>query len=331
VTQDPQRRAALLGVKLGALVRDAAGEAPVVFGSFGGGAALVRDGAAWVLADEQPVRALGATLAWARQHGADAANVITDDLGAAGVLARRATYFARRPGVWHADGRALVPAEPVPRVEPPAVDERLLPLAALIEAAGAVPTVEHGVLVGEVAGLEVCRAAIDGDTGAPRLEVGVGAHDREAFQIVHGNIPPAEALAAVVTGVAAHRRPGAEPHPLNRLAAERLLRHRLVTDPSLIGAVALEPVAPPVRRDNLKDPVPCVAAGVGLDGEPLVVVCSVGVDLDLVPFAADARAATGPPDAALLLAMPERDALPVTRALADALEAPATVVPVPPR
>ena len=310
MTQDPQRRAALLGVKLGALVRDAAGEAPVVFGSFGGGAALVRDGAAWVLADEQPVRALGATLAWARQHGADAANVITDDLGAA---------------------IGMPDAGPVPRVEPPAVDERLLPLAALIEAAGAVPTVEHGVLVGEVAGLEVCRAAIDGDTGAPRLEVGVGAHDREAFQIVHGNIPPAEALAAVVTGVAAHRRPGAEPHPLNRLAAERLLRHRLVTDPSLIGAVALEPVAPPVRRDNLKDPVPCVAAGVGLDGEPLVVVCSVGVDLDLVPFAADARAATGPPDAALLLAMPERDALPVTRALADALEAPATVVPVPPR
>ena len=74
-----QRRAALLGVQLGALVRDHAGEAPVVLGSFGGGAALLRDGSAWVLADEQPERALGRAMAWARQQDATSVSVVTTD------------------------------------------------------------------------------------------------------------------------------------------------------------------------------------------------------------------------------------------------------------
>jgi hypothetical protein len=60
-----------------------------------------------------------------------------------------------------------------------------------------------------------------------------------------------------------------------------------------------------------------------------VVVCSVGIDLDLVPFAADARGAVGLADARLLLAVPERDDHPVTRAVATRLRQPAEVVPVP--
>ena len=61
----------------------------------------------------------------------------------------------------------------------------------------------------------------------------------------------------------------------------------------------------------------------------MVVVCSAGIDLDLVPFAADARDALGGPDARLLLAVPERDDHPVTRELAARLAVPAEVVPVP--
>ena len=67
------------------------------------------------------------------------------------------------------------------------------------------------------------------------------------------------------------------------------LRWQLVTEPSLIGAVTLTPVAPPVPRLNVKDAVPCVAAGRDASGAAIVVVCSTGVDLDLIPFAADAR------------------------------------------
>ena len=50
--------------------------------------------------------------------------------------------------------------------------------------------VEHGVVTGEVRGLEVCRVVDDRTTGdGVRLEVGVGAHDREAFAIIHGDVP----------------------------------------------------------------------------------------------------------------------------------------------
>ena len=62
-------------------------------------------------------------------------------------------------------------------------------------------------------------------------------------------------------------------------------------------------------------------------GRPLVVVCSVGIDLDLVPTAADIRSAHDP-DARLVLAVPERDDHPVTRALAQLLREPADIIPI---
>jgi hypothetical protein len=331
VTPDPQRRTALLGVKLGALVRDHADGGPAVLEPFGSGAALRRDGEVWVLADDRPDRVLGPALAWTRQHnGGGPLNVIVDDPEAAGLLARRAQWFTEPARVWRAEGRALGAAVPAPYAPPPAVTDDRLSLLPLIEAAGAVPAIEHGVVAGEVAGLEVCRAIIDPDLGVTRLEVGVGAHDREAFLLVHGDIPPAEALTRVVAAVAEWRRPGAEAHPLNRLNAERLLRWRLLEEPSLVGALVLEAAPPPVPRRNLKDAVPCVAVGVDARGDAVVVVCSVGIDLDLVPFAADARGAVGLDDARLLLAVPARDDHPVTRALAARLRRPAEVVPVPP-
>ena len=73
-------------------------------------------------------------------------------------------------------------------------------------------------------------------TGAVRLEVGVGAHDREAFAIMHGDVPTVDALAGVVRGGRrAPSSPAAPHHPLNRLAPERLLRWRLEQDPALLG------------------------------------------------------------------------------------------------
>jgi hypothetical protein len=159
--------------------------------------------------------------------------------------------------------------------------------------------------------------------------VGIGAHDREAFRLVHGDGPVDAALAQVVTEVAAHRRPGAPPHALNRLARERALRHRLVDDPSLVGLTSLVPAPPPVPRTNLADAVPCAALGTDGSGEPAVVVCSAGIDLDLVPFAADARDELAGPDARLVLAVPEGDDHPVTRGLAARLAVPAEVVAVP--
>lgn len=325
---DPARRSRLLAVKLAALVRDHAGEAGAVPGTFPGGAALVRDGVAWVLVEDAPHRALGPALAWARQQGADRVQVVVE--AESGVLARRAALFADpEPGVWHAQGRTLLPGIPAPYPDAGAVPAEHEQFVELIETAGATVHREHGVLTGEVAGLEVCRALTDRELGTPRLEVGVGAHDREAFLLMHGDFPTLASLARVVEAVRAHRSPGADPHPLNRLGAERLLRHRLLSAPALVGAVALEAADPPVVRPNVKDPVPCVAVGHGAAGEPVVVVCSVGVDLDLVPFAADARAFHGPADARLVLALPERDVVGPTVALAARLAHPADVVGVP--
>jgi hypothetical protein len=326
------RHSRLVGLKLRALVRDHLGVDDVPEpDAFAPGAALVHDGAAWVLLDAEPERRLGAALAWAVRAGASQLHVVADT--ATGVLARRAEAFAFPISVWHAQERSLWPAvaEPLTVAAPAPAHHRAL--AHLIVAGGAEPVEEHGVLAGEVVGLEVCRVVDDADLGTTRLEVGVGAHDREAFTMLHGDVPTEASLARVVEAVTVHRRPGAGPHPLNRLARERLIRSRVIADPSIVGAVSLSAFPPPVPRPNLKDPVPCVAAGVDASGVPIVVVCSSGVDLDLVPYAADARAAhdsVGPgvsgSGSRLVIVTPSRDRLPVVDEIADQLRQPATFV-----
>jgi hypothetical protein len=329
-TTGAARQAHLQLLKLRTLVAEHLGgldeAAPAPATAFGLGAGLIAGGEAWVLAAERADRSLGPALAWARQAGFPTTvthlHLLAEE--ATGILARRATGFDVPVTVWRVDGRTLHAAEAAPVERPPALAPAHDELRALIVAGGAIPVVEHGVLVGEVHGLEVCRV-VDGPDGTPRLEVGVGAHDREAFALVHGDLPTIDALADVVTAVAAHRRAGAEPHPLNRLGAERALRAALIADPARVGAVSLHPGEPPVPRPNVKDPTPCVAVGAGAHG-PLLVVCSVGVDLDVVPFAVDAwLSADRAPE--LVLALPARDRLPVTEALAGWATPPIRIAP----
>jgi hypothetical protein len=304
-TIDRERRAALLAVKVGALVRDHTGVTPTP-DVFTGGAAVMADGAAWCLVDDDPARSLGPALAWALRKDASALRVLAES--DTGVLARRAAGFAFDIGVYTVDGRTLLPATAEVRPVPAEVDERVVDLAPLIVAGGAEPSVEHGVLAGEVRGLEVCRAVIDTFSGAARLEVGVGAHDREAFAMLHGDVPPVEALAGVVDKVTPHRRLDASPHPLNRLARERLVRwaivHGDIDAAAVTGVTGWTMAEPPVPRRNLKDVAPCVMR---TDGG-MVAVCSTGVDLDVVPFAVDAGAS--------MIVLPAADAYPVTRDLA---------------
>lgn len=321
---DESRRAQLLSVKLATLVREHLGGQPVLAaGEFGRGAALVADGAAWVLLDGQPERGLGAALAWALRRDVTRLHVLADR--STGQLARRAMTFDFPISVWHVEGRSLLPALAEPLPVAPDVPVAHEELRATIVEAGATPVVEHGVLAGEVEGLEVCRVVTDEHTDEVRLEVGVGAHDREAFMMLHGNKPTAVALAEVVQAVREHRRPDAPRHPLNMLAQERSLRARLVAQPALIGATSVVAVEPPLPRPNLKDAVPCVALAL-IDGEQVVVVCSSGVDLDLVPYAVDARAAAGVQHAVLVL--PARDVLDAQQRLAALVDPPLRVVTV---
>jgi hypothetical protein len=323
------RRSKLLGIKLRALVADHVGRATDDPADFSPGAALRDDEEAWVYLDRRPAERLGAALAWMLRSGATGLNVVAED--GVGILARRAAEFDLPIAVWRADGRALVRADPEPLLVSAPAQEHHEALRPLIVRGGAEPVVEHGVLTGEVRGLEVCRVVDDPATGVTRLEVGVGQHDREAFQMIHGDVPTVDSLARVVESVARLRSPDAPPHPLKTLGAERLLRWRLEQRPDLVDATVLASAPPPVPRTNLKDPVPCVATGVGSAGEALVVVCSCGVDLDVIPYAADARLAIGEPGVAggrLVVALPTRDRIGLVDEIADLLHHSVTVVSV---
>jgi hypothetical protein len=240
-------------------------------------------GAVWIATNHE--RALGPVLLWANRHHLNEIHVVTDN--EAGLLARRAAAFTTPIHVWEFANSALNPAsptEPLPKIHVPESHEQF---AQIIQQSGADPIREHGILTGEVLGLEVCRV-VDTPEG-PKLEIGVGAHDRETFQLVHSHRTIEDSLTEVTTIVKQHRQPGAEPHPLNRLAPERLLRARLLQQPHLVGAKHLQPAEPPVIRRNLLDPSACVAHGITTNNQPLIVAITATVDVDIVTFSIDAQ------------------------------------------
>ena len=324
------RRAALLAAKLAALVRDEIGvDTPIDVAGFGGGAGAVVDGSAWVLLDEHPDRSLGGAIAWTIRRGAGSLRVLAER--GTGVLARRAEMFTLPIQVVHVDGRARIPAiaEPLPSVV--AAPDRHLSFREVIEAGGARPVEEHGILIGEVHGLEVCRVVDDPVTGDARLEVGVGAHDRETFQMLHGDRPTVEALADVVRSVTEHRSVGAPQHPLNLLAASRLLRSRLIERPELLHAASIRAVEPPVPRANVKDQTPCVAIATvrAADGGPSMdvpVVCTTGIDLEVVPWATDVARVYG--QDRVWIAAPARDVIDIQERLAALARVPFLFRPI---
>jgi hypothetical protein len=342
------RRSHLLGVKLRALVSDHVAER--VDGdveTFPNGAALLHGGVAWVLVDGDATRSLGAALAWAVRRSATSLEVIAET--DTSLLARRAEHITMPTGVWHAEGRLLLPAVAEALIRPePAAAEHTAWIPTIVDA-GAEPNIEHGVVVGEVRGLEVCRVVdqpttgylgdvgdvaptrawhpTDGPDGAggvsTMLEVGIGPADREAFQMLHGDIPTGKALADVVASVASHRGDGTPQHPLNRIGRERLLRWRASQRPSDVGMASVAPGQPPLPRRTLKEAVPCVADAVDLPGRPVCIVFSSGVDLDLIPYVVDVQlaAATTGVDR-IVVALPARDLLPLTQRLAELLVSP---------
>lgn len=326
---DPEQRSRLLGAKLRVLVDEHVGPAPPdgarVPVPFAGGAAIVEGGRAWLLLDDVSTHGLGSALAWAQARGVDDLVVLSEEPGA-GWLARQAAHFAEPPSVLRIIGRAVAVADAAPiEPPPPAPDWALAQTDALLDA-GLEVVVEHGIVSGEVLGLEVAQV-VRTEAGEARIDVGVGRNDREAFAMLHGDLPAPAALARVVTAVTEQRRPGAPAHPLNRLASERWLRRRLLSDPARLGGWELRAVPGPVARTSVNDRLPAYAVGTDAHGAAVVVAFSHGIDLELVPRAADARALHDPA-ARLVLVMPARDAHDVTRALAASLVAPADILAV---
>lgn len=268
---------------------------------------------------ETRTSALAAALAWhSRESGVASINIV--DAHTPGLTARRAMHFAVPVTVF--DTRTATIA--APRLHEPRSDARPehVAVASMFLEVGADVVVEHGVVAAEVLGLEVARV-IDED-GVPTIRIGVGAHDREMFKLVNGATTTIEQLRGVVHTVAQHRRDGAPTHPLNLLAPERALRARVLRDPGLVGAKKLNVAEPPVQRENVKDSVPCCAIGEDEQG-PIVLVFVAGIDLDAVPFAADARSSLAP-DARLLIVTASRNIVPAQLRMARMLKKPAEFV-----
>jgi hypothetical protein len=303
---DPSTRARLNLAKLTALAKSAGADGLTPLG-FPGGAAASEHGSLWVLTEG----GLGGPLAVALKADVpERLVVITDEAAAAAVLARRATYFASPAtiDVFFVDATEL--RQPPFRAKE-AVERPLAPSGGVPDGVDVVH--EHGVTSFEVKGLEIGRI-IDG-----QLAVGVGKHDREAHLMANSGAT-LEDLAARVHKERRHDVPGSA---ATSYARERWLRSIAIAHPELVGVGALTPVAPPLPRADLR--ATSIAPAVG-DG--VVVAFSVGVDADLVPSAADARAMYAP-DAELVLVVPEADAVPNTYRLAAALKHPARVVTVP--
>ncbi|MEM7143324.1 MAG: hypothetical protein AAF548_20075 [Actinomycetota bacterium] len=279
--------------------------------------------AAWIVSMSDDLAALGGVLVWLDRHQPVEVDLVVDHH--AGVHARRLAVLAPSVRVWRVDGESVHPAaaEPIPPVLPRPDDAAHL--EAILVEHGLEVVCEDGIVRGELAGLEVARV-LHGPDG-PVLEAGVGRFDREAGVLLHAGRSPAESIEDAVAQVGPHRVEGAVGHAVNRLARERWLRHRVVEAPESMDIALPALVEPVPPRRNLLEVVP--AAVLGHDGDRAVlVVCSVGVDLGLVPAIADLIAVHDPDEVRVVV--PARDKLPHLERLVARLPIPAeirTVVP----
>jgi len=322
VPLDPERRAELQAIKLRALVTEAGhnlGQTQPE--TLGQGSALILDNCCWLLADtERPEISLGQGILLAASRSLNELHVLFDHPQAAARAARQAQGLKPTPTISLITERTLATATSGP-VElavtpPPCPDD----FANLCSGAGVETVVEHGMWRGEILGLEVARL-VDGIT-----EVGVGRFDREAGALLHGDQPTSQALAAAADQVRSQRHPGAGAHPLATLARERWLRHTLLADPTLVGLTTLAALDPATERTNLRDPAPAFAWGTNPDGQNVLVACSTGVDVNLVPQTAELIVRHQPD--LVIVVVPPRDQLPVVKKSVQLLAAPTNLVPL---
>jgi len=312
---DIDRRSRLLSIKLRSLVREHLALASDPDGtneSFALGAGFLTADVVWVLIDGDASRSLGPVLAWTSQFERPVHLLVEKN---AGILARRVELFDVDITVWHVDDHVISRAIAEPHIASASATDDHLSFVDIIESSGADALVEHGVVVGEVRGLEMCRVVDDVTTGEVRLEVGMGRHDREAFTMIHGELPTAQAMRQVIDAVLPHRTEGADSHPFNQFGVERLSRWKAIKDPSSIGFSTLAPADPPVLRTNVKDSVPCVAIGLTGAKRLSTAVFVHGVDLDCVSFAVDAASRLGTQD--VTIAVRRRDVIASIESLAN--------------
>lgn len=269
------------------------GEAP-------GGAQALRHGVFYAPSD----RMAGPAVVWALRSGVDHLHLVAEPEHAGPLARRTADVDGLRIDVLEIVGTELVPAVASEITPAPELERSAWELASIITEAGARAVDDHGRIVAEVAGLEVARI-VKPDGQPAEIEVGVGEADRELHGLVHTAMDRDTAVRRAIAMVAAERRKGSH-HPLSRMARERWLRSFVLDHPALVGVADLEPVPPLRARSTVLGNVPVAAIGTRVDGSPVVVVCSTGIDLDVVPEAADYRRRHDPA-ADLIVVVPDRD------------------------
>lgn len=323
---DPARRAGLERARAAAIARDHfeldAGLDSVVLDAAPFGVVVASDDHAVIVSSVDDLSVLGGAVVWLDRNSVTRADLVAEHH--AGVHARRAAMLAPELAVHELADGTVRRAEVAPIAEPHPTPSDVAALVAMIERSGAQAVIEDGIVRAEIAGLEVGRV-VDGPGGSV-FEVGVGRFDREAGALLRADRPVEPTLVDTIEQVRGHREPGAPLHAVNRIGRERWLRDAIRRDPALAGVSDVALVEPIPPRTSLLEPT--AAALLGRDGDRTVlVVCSVGVELGLVPATADLVARHGPDEVRFVL--PGRDALPYLQRLAARLPAEVTFVDVP--
>ena len=325
----------LRGVKLQALVRDHLGRddrrrrrrrsRP--------GAALVADGAAWVLVEDEPERGLGPALAWALRNGADVA---------------RTSSPSGRPGCWPAGPAGF--AFPIDglarrRAHAAAGRRRAARSPRRRAAAGAPRARRHdrrrrrrarsSSTASSPARCAASRCAASSTTRTPAPCASRSASAPTTARRSRSSTAtcrPSRRSPASSRAVAEHRRPGRAAAPAQPAGARAPAALAARAGPGAARAWRrVAPAQPPVPRPNVKDRVPCSAIGRRADGSPVRRRLLGRRRPRPVPYALDARAAAGATPGVergeVWLVAPPRDLVPVTAELAALADQPLSLVP----
>ena len=319
---EPERRAELLKAKLIGIVRSAGYDATEIKteGNNSHSALLTKD-RCWVFAgDENPQSVLGKGIFLLARNPELELYVVFEDIETAGIAARQAIGLKGETKIMHFHEGELTQVSPAPFPDTPITPVLSEDFEAMCRKAGVSIVCENGIWRGEILGLEVVRVD-EGD-----IQVGVGRFDREAGELLNKGKSRVEQLIDAANQVRTQRTAAAGAHPLATLSRERWLRHKLLSEPEIIGLSEMTPLDPVHQSKNLKDFFPAAAIGIDKDHKQVLCVCSVGIDIGLIPLTAELAALHKP--GRIVIALPPQDMLPLIIEASHLLNTPSTLIGV---
>jgi len=319
---EPERRAELLKTKLIGIVKSAGYDATEIETEHNNSdSVLLTKDRCWVLAeDENPQSVLGKGIFLLTRNPELELCVVFEDIEAAGIAARQAIGLKGENKIMYFLEGKLTQVSPTPFPDTPNTPTLSEEFEAMCRKAGVSIVCENGIWRGEILGLEVVRV----DEGG--IQVGVGRFDREAGELLNSGKNRVEQLIAAANQVRIQRTAAAGAHPLATLSRERWLRHKLLSEPEIIGLSEMTPIDSVHESKNLKDFFPAAAIGTDEDHEQVLCVCSVGIDIGLIPLTAELASLHKP--GRIVIVLPPQDMLPLIIEASHLLNTPSTLIGV---